>query len=265
MYPRILQLGRFSLPTYGLLTAIGLVVALNLAMRLARKIDIPAEKIWNLGLYTLLAGLIASRLLMVVTHLNLFRYSPLWLLGLSPTYTPWIPWVSAAIAIAVAWLYIKVEDLPLRDSLDVFAPAITAGLAIQSIGAFLGGANFGAPTHGPLAVSYSNHLSGLWYHVPMNMRLQPVQLYHAGICLLIFASLLFWLPRRTQPGEVAGIWLLTYGLARFYLQFLRGSVSTNGLFTPIQRLAIAAVILSAVLLWRRTPTPSPQPIPPAIS
>lgn len=254
MYPRLFQLGRLPIPTYGVFSAIALVVALSLAMRVARRLDLPPDKIWNLGLYTLLAGLIASRLLMVATHFALFRYNPLWLLGLSPTYIPWIPWVSAAIALAVAWLYIKAEELPLPGALDAYAPALTAGFAIQSIGAFLAGADYGTPTHSAIAVTYSSTYAAAWYQTPLHMHLVPVQLYHAAACLAILAGLLLWLPRRKQTGELAGLWLLAYGLTVFFLEFYRGHATTTGLFTPMQRVAIAAVILSAVLLWKRSPS-----------
>lgn len=262
MYPRLFQFGHLAVPTYGVTSAIALVVALNVAMRIARKLALPPEKIWNLGIYTLLGGLIASRLLMVVTHFALFRYNPLWLLGLSPSYVPWIPWVSAAIACAIAWLYTKAEELPLRGSLDAYAPALTAGFAIQALGAFLAGAHYGTPTHSALAVTYSSSYAALWYHTPLHMHLVPVQLYHAMACIVILTGLLLWLPRRTQPGELAGLWLLAYGFAVFFLQFYRGDATTSGIFTPIQRLAIAAVVLSAVLLFKRKTSTQPQPIPP---
>ena len=261
MYPRLFQFGHFAVPTYGVASAVALLVALNIAMRLARKLDLPPEKIWNLGIYTLLGGLIASRLLMVVTHFSLFRYNPIWLLGLSPSYVPWIPWTSAAVALAVAWLYLRAEELPFRAAFDAYAPALTAGFAIQALGAFLAGAQFGTPTHSPLAVTYTSPYAALWYHTPLNMHLVPVQLYHAAACLVIFAGLLLWLPRRTQPGEIAGIWLLTYGIAVFFLDFYRGSAYTSGIFTPMQRLALVAVAGSAVLLWKRKSSIHPQPMP----
>ena len=254
MYPRLFQFGRLAVPTYGVFSAIALVATLSLAMRVARKLTLSPDKIWNLGLYTLLGGLIASRLLMVVTHFALFRYNPLWLLGLSPTYIPWIPWVSAAVALAVAWLYLRAEQLPLRAALDAYAPALTAGFAIQSIGAFLAGANYGIPTHSALAVTYSSTYAANWYQTPLDMHLVPVQLYHAAACLAILAGLLLWLPRRTQSGELAGAWLLVYGLTVFFLEFYRGHATTSGLFTPMQRVAIAAVLLSGVLLWKRNPS-----------
>lgn len=257
MYPRLFQFGHFAIPTYGAASAIALVVALAVAARLARKLDLPAEKIWSLGIYTLLTGLIVSRLLMVVTHLALFQFNPIWLLGLSPSYVPWIPWASAAVAAAVAWLYIKAEGLPLRGTLDAWAPALAAGFTIQSIGAFFGGAAFGTPTHTSPAVTYGSNTAALWYHTPLHIYLVPVQLYDAAVCLILFVCLLLWLPRRKQPGEIAGLWLLIYGLAVFFLQFYRGDVFSNGIFTPMQRLALAAVILSAPLLMRREPVAEP--------
>lgn len=261
MYPRLFQFGHLALPTYGVASAIALVLALNLAMRLASRLDLPPAKIWNLGIYTLLAGLIASRLLMVLTHFSLFRYNPLWLLGLSPTYVPWIPWTSAAIAAAIAALYLKAEDLPLRASFDAYAPALAAAFAIQSLGAFLAGANYGTPTHSPLSIVYSSQYAALLYHTPLHVHLVPVQLYQAIACLVLLAALLLWLPRRTQPGELAGIWLLAYGLTVFFLQFYRGDIFTSSLFTPMQRAALAAVVLSPVLLWKRNPSNQPQPSP----
>lgn len=261
MLPRLFQFGHLALPTYGAASAIALLVALSLAMRLAPKLHLPQAKIWNLGIYTILGGLIASRLLMVVTHLALFRFNPLWLLGLSPGYIPWIPWTSAAIALAIAWLYIKAEDLPLRATLDAYAPALAAAFAIQSLGAFLAGAAYGTPTHSPLAVTYSSPYAALLYQTPLHIHLVPVQLYQAIACLAILAALLLWLPRRTQPGELAGVFLLACGLTVFFLQFYRGDVFTSGLFTPMQRAAIAAVALSAALLWKRSPSTQPQPLP----
>lgn len=261
VYPRLFQFGHLAIPTYGVVSAIALVVALNVAMRMARRLDLPAEKIWNLGVYALLAGLISSRLLMVVTHISLFRFNPIWLLGLSPSYIPWIPWVSAAIALVIALLYVKAEALPVRGSLDAYVAALAVGFAIQNLGAFLSGANFGTPTHSPLAVTYSNNFSAIWYRTPLHMHLVPVQLYDAAACLAIFALLLLWLPRRTQPGELAGLWLLTYGMAVFFLQFYRGDVFTSGLFTAMQRLALAAVVLSALLLFKRSPSAHNEPMP----
>lgn len=228
-------------------------------MRLARKLGLPPEKVWSLGIYTFLAGLIASRLLMVVTHLALFLFNPIWLLSLSPSFVPWTLWASVAIAAAIALLYLKAEGLPVLSTLDAYAPALAAGFAIQSLGAFFAGANFGTPTHAPLAVTYRSNFAALWYHTPLGMHLVPVQLYTCVVCLVILAGLLLRLPRRAHSGEICGLWLFAYGVAVFFLQFYRGDVFIGGIFTPMQRVALAAVILGALLLFERKPAVQPSP------
>jgi phosphatidylglycerol:prolipoprotein diacylglycerol transferase len=257
VYPILFQFGPFAVPTYGMFSALAMVAMLLLVVHGARRLALPQEKLWNLTILALLASLIASKLLLIPAHFWMFRTHPFWLLGLPARYDPWIPGVSAALGIAIAWLYLMAEGLPLRRTLDALAPAITLGLGIQAMGAFLAGANFGTPTRVAWAVTYHSTQASLWYGTPLGLPLQPTQLYHAGLCALLLLALLLWLPRRTQDGELAGLWLFTYGIARFFLQFYRGAASPVAIFTPVQWIALAMVLASAALLWKHPSTASP--------
>jgi phosphatidylglycerol:prolipoprotein diacylglycerol transferase len=251
VYPRLFQFGPFAVPTYGMFSAWAMVAMLLLVVHMARRLALPQEKLWNLTILALLTGLIASKLLLIPTHFWIFRAHPFWVLGLSTRYDPWIPGVSAALGVAAAWLYLMAEGLPLRRTLDALAPALTLGLGIQAIGAFLAGADFGTPTRAAWAVTYHSTQASLWYGTPLGLPLLPTQLYHAGLCALLLLALLLWLPRRTQDGELAGLWLFAYGLLSFFLQFYRGSAAPLGLFTPLQWIALVMVLASAPLLWKR--------------
>jgi len=240
-------------PTYGVFSALGMVAALLMVLQTAKRLDLPKEKLWNLTILALLTALLASKLLMVATHLWLFRAHPFWVLGLTPRYNPWIPGASAAIGVAGGWLYLMAEGLPLRRTLDALAPAAALGLGLRAVGAFVAGAQFGTPTRMAWAVSYHSLQSALWYHTPLDRPLQPVQLYSAALCFVLFAALLAWLPRRTQQGEVAGVWLFIYGVGSFFLQFYRGDVSAMALFTPVQWVSLVMVVTGAALLWKHKP------------
>jgi phosphatidylglycerol---prolipoprotein diacylglyceryl transferase len=251
VYPRLFQIGPASIPTFGVLSALGLLAALGAAQRFARRLELPSEKIWNLNILAILTSLIGARLLLVATHFAEFRTDPYWVLGLIPIHSAWIGYAAAGLGAAAGLLYLLAEGLPLRRTLDALAPALALGLGVQAIGAFLGGARYGVPTLKPWAVEYHSILSTLWYHTPLNLPLQPVQLYDAGVCLVLFAALAWWLPRRTQDGEVAGLWLLAYGAARFLIEIYRGDTSAMAILTGVQWLCVAAVVLGAMLLWRR--------------
>jgi len=60
LYPRLLQFGHFTLYTYGVLAAIGLIAGLTLIVRLAKRDGIDEEKTWNLGLVCIVAGVLGA-------------------------------------------------------------------------------------------------------------------------------------------------------------------------------------------------------------
>jgi phosphatidylglycerol:prolipoprotein diacylglycerol transferase len=69
MHPVLIRIGSFEIGTYGLLLAVGFFLALNLAHRLARKDSLSADAITDLAITVLLAGILGSKLLMVVVDL----------------------------------------------------------------------------------------------------------------------------------------------------------------------------------------------------
>jgi phosphatidylglycerol---prolipoprotein diacylglyceryl transferase len=87
--------------------------------------------------------------------------------------------------------------------------------------------------------------------------LQPVQLYDAAVSLALFL-LLVWMgrPERSgRDGEIVGTWLFVYGVARFFLEFLRGDPERMPLFggavTLAQVLCGFAVVAGGVLWLRK--------------
>ncbi len=70
MYPEIFRIGGFPINTYGLLLAIGMLLALFVASRLAERDGLPRERIYDLGLWTLIGALLGSKVLMFFTEDN---------------------------------------------------------------------------------------------------------------------------------------------------------------------------------------------------
>ena len=256
MHPLLIHFGNLAIPTYGVLTAIALLSALALAVVLAQRQGLRAEKVWNLGLIAILAALFGGRILLIATHIAVFRAHPFWLLGLATIPGRWIALGGAAIGAGAAILYALAEGLPLAAIADAVAPAVALGLAINRIGAFCGGLAWGRPTDLPWGVTYHSVVAYLWYRVPLGVRLHPVQLYDAA-CSAVILFVLLWVMRRPtlRAGEIAGAWLFLYGLCRFFVEFYRGDETPvlGGFVTLPQVLAIAAVAGGALLWLRREP------------
>lgn len=68
MYPEIFRVGDFSIPTYGVLLAVGLLLALLVASRLAKRDGLPENRIYDLGLWTILGGLLGAKIRMLLTE-----------------------------------------------------------------------------------------------------------------------------------------------------------------------------------------------------
>ena len=75
MFPELFRIPGLGIPiaTYGVLLAIGFIVALWLTARLAARDGLPKERIYDLGLYILASALIGSKVLMVITEWNDYR------------------------------------------------------------------------------------------------------------------------------------------------------------------------------------------------
>ncbi|MBT9332456.1 prolipoprotein diacylglyceryl transferase [Paracidobacterium acidisoli] len=256
MFPRLFQIGHVGIPTYGVFSAAALLTALALAMHFGRRLGLRADKIWNAGLVAILTALIGERLLLVLAHLSIFRAHPFWILGLTTVRSEWIVMGSVVLGLAAAVLYTQAEGLSLLRAADAAAPALAAGIALERIGALCAGIDYGTPTTLPWGVTYHSLIAAIWYRVPLGVKVHPVQMYEAAASVLIFALLLWWLPRRTQDGELAGGWLLLYGAASFFLGLWNGTPRTNTLFhgtvTIAQAIALVAV-LAGGLLWLRRP------------
>src|SRR5256885_13133809 len=67
MFPRLLDLGRISIPTYGVLSALGLILGLLICVKLAKREGIDPDRAWNLGMYSIIAAVIGSKLMLLVT------------------------------------------------------------------------------------------------------------------------------------------------------------------------------------------------------
>ncbi len=73
MFPKLITIGKFFIPTYGTLVALGFLLALWVTVRLAKRAKLPPEPVTNLAIYCALAGLAGAKLFMI-----LFDFKSYW-------------------------------------------------------------------------------------------------------------------------------------------------------------------------------------------
>lgn len=263
MLPKLIDLGGFFVPTYGVLVAIGFLAGLWIVRRLAARVPLNDEKITNLVIYCALAGIVGAKLFMFLFDWNAFIANPRDFLSLSTLQAAGVYQGGFLLALAFAIFYIRRHGLPLLTTLDIFAPGIAIGHAFGRVGCFAAGCCYGIECERSWAVKFTNLEAYKMTGVPLNIPLHPTQLYEATFNLAL-AGLLYWLfNRRPRPGIVFAAYLCLYSTFRFGVEFLRHheQALTGGL-SNTQWISLATLI-AGLALWRHATGASGESLPQA--
>lgn len=142
------------------------------------------------------------------------------------------------------FIYIRKTKMPFDIATDCAAVSIPLFHGISRVGCFLGGCCYGVEwEHG---ITYTNSLVEQANGVPR----VPVQLFEAAFDILLFATLLILINKNVLKGKLMALYLLTYAVGRFTLEFWRGDDYRGHLFGLSTSQIIAALMFvgSAVFL-----------------
>jgi phosphatidylglycerol---prolipoprotein diacylglyceryl transferase len=261
MYPELFRIGTFPVTTYGIFMALGMLLALFVASRLGARDGLPRERIYDLGLWTLVGGLLGSKILMFFVEDNVNVFSLDFLRSGGVYYGGLIGGFLAVV------LLVRLYKLPFWKVADAFAPGLALGQAFGRQGCFSAGCCWGKATTLPWGVHFTE--AGHEYTgVPIygtdgnDLFLHPTQLYESFIMLAVF-GLLFYLHRHKKfDGQVLIAYGIIYSIVRFSIEFIRddprgdllGFTSLTGLSTSqgISLIVALASILFMIMRHRRT-------------
>ncbi len=256
MYPRLFQIGHFSLPTYGLLVAIGVLLGLLLSVRNSQRLGINPEDTWNLGIVVTLAGILGAKILLIVNDWGRYMENPGEIFSMNTLRSGGVFSGGLLAGLAAAAWYITRHKMPPLRTCDAFAPGLAIGHAIGRLGCFAAGCCYGKETHAAWGVVFTNPLAQQWAGTPLNVHLEPTQLMEAVVETFNFLLLSWLIKRKHADGQVFGTYLILYGIARFFIEFLRGDDGRGTVFgntmSGTQLIAIILVIVGG-LFWLRRP------------
>jgi len=259
MYPRLFELGPITVYTYGVLLAAAYLLGLQLAMVRARKRNLDATRVMDLGIYIIISALIGAKLLLLVTDFQTFRNNPAELFSLFRSGG--VFYGGLILAVAVALVYIRRVGLPLWATTDVFAPGIALGHVVGRFGCFFAGCCWGKPTTLPWGITFTDPFAAANVGTPLNQSLHPTQLYEAGAEFLILA-LLLGTEQKGKPfaGRTFWLYMLLYAVSRFIIEFFRddprgmvGVLSTSQFISVI----LAPLAVGMLVYLGRQAAPAP--------
>ncbi len=261
MFPQLFHIGSFGVPTYGVLVALGVTAGLIVASRMARFQGLSGEKAWDLGILVVLAAILGAKLLLIINDLGWYVEHPGEILSLNTLQAGGVFYGGLIAALGVSVWYMKRNQMPWLRTSDAFAPGLALGHAIGRLGYFSAGCCYGKPTDAWWSVTFTNPLAKQISGTPLNVPLHPTQLLESAVELINFFILAWMVRHKKFEGQVIGSYLFLYGVARYFLEFLRGDPDRGSLFggamTGTQLISIGLVVLGGILWLRRTEMKQP--------
>ncbi len=254
-----IEIGPLSLNIYGLMIALGVVAAVWLFGRrleergIGTRDDASAIAVW-----AVLAGVIGARLYHVATDIEKFRgdwwrIAQIWEGGLG------IPG-GLLLGVPVGMYMAHRRHIPAAVAATCAAPAIALAQAIGRWGNYFNQELYGRPTSLPwaLRIDAENLEKGL----AIGATFHPTFLYES-LWSLALCGVLLWIDRRFRPapGQLFAVYIMGYGLGRFWVEGLRIDEADHvaGLRWN-QWVAVAFVVGGAIALaiMRKYPWPEPD-------
>ena len=254
MHPILLEFGSFTVYTYGVLVATGVLLGLWYARHQAKRAGLNPDKVWNLGIYMILAALVLAKLWLVVSDWSYYAAHPREIFGIATYQSGGTFYGGVVGAFLMIALYTYFQKMPILSVLDTFAAALPLGHAFGRLGCFAAGCCYGRPTTVPWGVTFTNRTAELLAGTPLGIRLHPTQLYEAAFEFLNFAFLVWLSKRQSFRGQIVGAYLMLYGVGRGTIEFFRGDPGRTMMFhnaVSLMQVVSVALILTGAFLWRR--------------
>jgi len=253
----IFQIGSFRLQYYGLMYIVAFACTYFLALYRIRREDrfeIDVEQLQGL-MTAMILGLIIGARLGYVLFYNLFYYlhHPLEIIlpfefsgGFHFTGITGMSYHGGLIGVvAAAFIFVRKNDLSFFHMADLIVPCIPLGYTFGRLGNFINGELYGRVTDHPI---------GMFFPLaPGPGRRHPSQLYEAffeGIVLFVF----LWAVkgRFKTRGAMLAVYLMGYGLVRFFIEYARQPDAHLGFvflsFSMGQMLCLAMILAGGILL-----------------
>lgn len=242
-----LDLGFITIYWYSIMIFIGVLLGIIVAYIEIKRKKIDVDKFSNMAFYAILFGFVGARIYYVLFNLDYYLGNPIeiikvWNGGLA---------IHGGIigAILAIYVYCKKNKLVFMEMLDICAPALVIGQVIGRWGNFFNSeAHGGIVTrsflenlHLPNFIINGMYINGNYYH--------PTFLYESLLNLLCFIVLMILRRnKKIRLGVITGIYLMWYGIIRFFIESLRTDSLMLGSIKMAQVISIVLFIVGMVLI-----------------
>ncbi len=219
----IVILGK-EIPLYGICFFVGIIISVLIAYILFRREKLDIFDFVCCAVYVLIGSIIGAKLLFIVISIEtIIEYQLSFVEIIQGGFVFYGGLFGGYLG---AIIYGKQFKIDIKDFLNIFAVVLPLGHAFGRIGCFFSGCCYGIEYHGILSHVYYDSHNAL---TPLGVPLFPVQLLESALLFILFGILITIHIQKAHKNKIVNVYLISYALIRFVLEFLRGD-SIRGAF-----------------------------------
>ncbi len=235
-----IPIGPVTIHMYGIMIALGFLAALGLCIRRSSRFGLDENILWGIFYCAVAGGLIGTRLLYYIVELPAIFQNPSLLWDFKNGYVVYGGIIGGVL---FGYFYCRRKKVSFLAYFDLVMPAVALAQGLGRLGCFFAGCCYGRETDAWYGIIFRNSR-----FAPNNIKLIPTQLISSAGDFLICGLLLIYAARRPRAGRVASLYLMLYGVGRFFVEFLRNDYRGSiGWMSTSQLISIGIVAAGAVL------------------
>ena len=252
------SIGDLPVYWYGILIALGFILAILYVSRRAREFGVDADRMLDVILGGAIGGIVGARAYYVILQWDYYGQN---LSQIFNTRSGGMAIYGGLIGgVLIGLLMCKIRRVKFMPALDLVVGGFLIGQGIGRWGNFVNIEAFGANTSLPWGMSSSvitdyltqheAELEAIGMDIDPNMPVHPTFLYESLWCLLGFAFIAWYTRRRKFDGELTLLYMLWYGAGRAVIEGLRtDSLMIPGTSLRASQVLAAAMAVVAAIIW----------------
>ncbi|MDD4870739.1 MAG: prolipoprotein diacylglyceryl transferase [Kiritimatiellae bacterium] len=229
MHSVCFKIGEFPIHWFGVMMALGFLSALASWTLLGKKEGRDFNYCSDMLFWIMVAGIIGARAAYVISDFRTFMERPVTILYVHRGGLIYYGgFIGAGLAL---YFFSKFRREKFMSVVDFVMTSVPLGHVFGRIGCFMNGCCYGSEYSGLLSVTYPRaslpwdnqlYAGKIAADAKCSLAVYPVQLYEALFNLLLYFLLVWAYRNRKVDGRITALYLITYPVGRFLLEFYRG-------------------------------------------
>lgn len=251
--PKSITVFGFEIAFYGIIIAIGMALALTIIFKEVKRTGQSEDYYYDLAIFAIIFGIIGARMYYVIFEWDQYRHNLLSVFNIREGGLAIYGGLIAGTITTCAFCKIKKMSIP--QVLDTIILGIIIGQILGRWGNFFNREAFGGFTDNLFAMQIRYDEVGgiisesLEKHIQIvdnakYIQVHPTFLYESVWNLILFVVMMLMRKHKKFQGEIACIYLIGYGVGRFFIESLR----TDQLTLWRTGIAVSQIVSGVIIL-----------------